>query len=147
MAKNNGCKIDYTTNTLIMNYKFRDAAEIYGSPEYKIVQAIKQDYPNIKICVKSGREQKKPKKNKRLTYKNMETYINCFENSDILINRFNKVKAMSLTMKSPYKYVSDWFVTQFPDYKKSPEFEENLTTPKIVPYPKKKDYEKKSDAV
>lgn len=147
MAKNTGYRIDYATNTLVMNYKFRDAAEIYGSPEYNIVQAIMKDYPNIKVSIKSGKEQKKPRDNKRLTYENMETYIKCFENADVLLERFNKVKKMSKPIKSPYKYVSDWFVAQFPDYKKIPEFEENLTTVKIVPFPKKSNYEKKDEAV
>lgn len=130
-----------------MNYKFRKSAEVYGSPEYKLVQDIKKDYPDIKVSVKSGREQKKPRKNKRLTYENMEKYIMCFGNSDELIEMFTTVKGLSAPMKSPYKYVSDWFVSQFPNYRETPDFEGySKPTLEIVPPPDEKEYQK-SDAV
>ena len=32
-----GCKIDFTTNTLVMNYKFHSASQEYGTPENKLV--------------------------------------------------------------------------------------------------------------
>ena len=144
MAKINGYRIDYTTNTLVMNYKFRDAAEVYGSPEYKMVQAIKQDFPNIKVIIKSGREQKKPTENKRFKYKNMRKHIECYSNSDELIAMFEKVKKMSAPMKSPYKYVCDWFLSQFPDYDKIPKFDvESKPTLTLVAPPDENEYEKK----
>ena len=33
-----GYKIDFTTNTVVMNYKFAEASEKYGSPEYRLLQ-------------------------------------------------------------------------------------------------------------
>ncbi len=144
MAKNNGYRIDYTTSTLIMNYKFRDAAEVYGSPEYTMVQAIKKDFPNIKVSIKSGREQKKPRKNKRFTYENMMKHIDCYDNSKALLEMFKRVKKMSAPMKSPYKYVCDWFISQFPDYKETPKFEVDFKpTLTVVPPPDESKYDKK----
>ncbi len=144
MAKNNGYRIDYTTNTLVMNYKFRDAAEVYGSPEYTMVQAIKHDFPNIKVSIKSGREQKKPRENKRFKYKNMRKHIECYNNSDELIAMFEKVQKMSAPMKSPYKYVSDWFISQFPNYKETPKFEVDFKpTLTVVSPPDESKYDKK----
>ena len=96
-TKVKGCKIDFTTHTAVINYKFAEAAEEYGSSEYRLLQSIKQDFPDIKICVKSGREQKTARYNKRFTYANMEKYIRCFDNSDVLLKRFETVKDMSLT--------------------------------------------------
>lgn len=148
MARNsnkiNGYKIDFITETLILNYKFAEAAEKYGSPEYKLLQSIKKDFPNITVVVKSGREQKTARYNKNLKYENMEKYIRCFDNSEILLKRFETVKKMSATLKSPYKYVCDWFVAQFPEYKEIPEFEDNLTVVKFVPYPDKNNYQEKA---
>jgi hypothetical protein len=143
-TKVKGYKIDFITNTVIVNYKFAEAAEGYGSPEYKLLQAIKNDMPDITVSVKSGREQKTARYNKRLTYANMEKYIRCFDNSDVLLERFETVKKMSATLKSPYKFVCDWFVAQFPDYKEMPEFEDNLTVVKFVPYPDKNKYQEKT---
>lgn len=138
-----GYKIDFITNTVIINYKFAEAAEKYGSPEYKLLQAIKNDMPDITVSVQSGREQKTARYNKRLTYANMENYIKCFDNSEVLLERFETVKKMSATLKSPYKFVCDWFFAQFPEYEKIPVFEGNLTVIKFVPYPDKKDYAEK----
>lgn len=144
MANNNGYRIDYATNTLVMNYKFSNAAEVYGSDEYRIIQAIKQDYPNIKVSIKSGREQKTPRKNKRFTYENMMKHIDCYDNSAELLDMFKRVKKMSAPMKSPYKYVSDWFISQFPDYKKTPKFDVDFKpTLTIVPPPDESKYDKK----
>lgn len=143
MKKNKGYSIDFLTNTLVMNYKFSQAAEVYGSAEYTIIQGIRVDFPNIKICIKSGREQKGPRYNKRLTYENMEKYIKCFENSDVLLERFEKVKKMSLIVKSPYKFVCDWFTVQFPNYNNLSEFENSFSMITLVPIPNAEDYKQK----
>lgn len=144
MAKINGYRIDHAKNTLFMNYKFSAAAEVYNSDEYNLVRDIKADYPNIKVSIKSGREQKKPKENKRFKYENMKKHIECYSNSDELIAMFEKVKKMSAPMKSPYKYVCDWFLSQFPDYDKIPKFDvESKPTLTIVAPPDENKYEKK----
>ena len=126
-----GYKIDFTTNTIIMNYKFAEAVGKYGTPENKLYASIIKDFPNLRISVQSGREQTTPRYNKRVTYANMETYIKCHENSEVILSRFETVKEMSKTMKSPYKYVCDWFLSQFPDFHKIPKFEGEIETPKL----------------
>ena len=126
-----GYKIDFTTNTLIMNYKFAEAAGKYGTPENKLYSLIMKDFPYLNSSVQSGREQKTPRYNKRLTYKNMENYIKCHENSDVIMARFETVKEMSKSMKSPYKYVCEWFFDQFPNFKATPKFEGEPETPKV----------------
>lgn len=114
----NGYKIDFTTNTLIMNYKFAAAAKNFGSAEYNIIKDIQADFPNINIITKAGRKITTSRPNKRLTYVNMENYIKAYDNAEELMLMFNKTKDLSKVLKSPYKYVRDWFVAQFPDYDK-----------------------------
>lgn len=111
-----GYKIDFVNNKFVMNYKFAKAARVYGSSEYNIYRDIISDFPNMEVIIKSGREQKTPRYNKRLTYENMEKYISTFENAAELLELFELVKRKSAPLKSPYKYVSDWFHAQFPDY-------------------------------
>ncbi len=133
-TKVSGYKIDFTTNTLIMNYKFAAAANAFGTPEYELVKSILTDFPHLKSVVKSGRETKSAPKNKRLTYENMEKYIHVHDNADELIEVFETVKAASQVVASPYKYVADWFKMQFPDYKKVPVFENGkLTVLPVIP--------------
>ena len=87
-----GYKINFATNTLTLNYKFADAAfNDYGSPEYERMKAILTDFPQLKVVVEAGRKITTTRETKRLTYKNMEAYMEQFDNSDELLNMFFKV--------------------------------------------------------
>ena len=123
----NGYKIDFKNNTITVNYKFAAAMNEYGSKEYKIYRQIMRDFPQLELIVKSGRKQKKPRYNKRLTYENMRTYISVFDNSAELLNQLEGVIKESKPSPSPYKYVCDWFKKTFPNYKETPIFEQNET--------------------
>ena len=119
--KTRGYKIDFGTNTLTLNYKFADAAfNDYGSPEYVRMKAILADFPQLKVIVEAGRKITTTRKTKRLTYDNMKTYIEQFDNAEELKAMFEKVQLMSKPLASPYKYVQDWFKAQFPNYKECP---------------------------
>ena len=131
--KNNkikGYEIDFTTNTLFMNYKFAEASTQYGTPEYKLLQNIKNDLPNIRIVKRAGRKTKTCNANKRLTYANMESYIKVQDNADELMVAFVIAKEESKNKPSPYAFVRDWFVKQFPNYKECKILKED----KIIPF-------------
>ena len=115
----NGYKILFAENTLIMNQKFAAAAAKYGTTEYNLIRDIRNDFPGMKEVVVSGRAETSAKANHRLTYENMEKHIRLYENADELLEVFETVKAASVALASPYKYVCDWFKAQFPDYKKA----------------------------
>ena len=151
MANNNsnvkGYKINFGEGTITMNYKFASAAEIYGSPEYELLKAIRNDFPNFKVITKAGRKIKTPRKTKRMTYENMEKYIRTFVNANELMEIFEIVKHKSLIVKSPYKYVLAWFKNQFPNYSELPEKVEvkNKVTP--IAIPNAENYEKEVQKV
>ncbi len=116
----NGYKINYTQNTLTMNYTFAKKANVYKSPEYTILKSIREDYPHIQIIVASGRKKKngsKTQKYKNLTYKHMYEYMKAKEAWKSIVH-FDTVKRESLTQPSPYKYVVDWFLEEFPELQK-----------------------------
>lgn len=112
-----GYKILFDKNTVIMNYKFAASAAKYGTPENVLLKNIRNDFPGMTEVVVSGREQKKPRSNYRLTYENMEKYIKACSGSREYLETFATVKAQSKAATSPYKYVFDWFMELFPDYK------------------------------
>lgn len=130
-----GYKIDFTTNTIVMNYKFAAASKKYGTPEYKLLKDILADFPTMKTVVKAGREIKTARPNKRLTYANMEKHISAYTNADELHSIFETVKTLSKPLASPYKYVSDWFVAQFPNYKEIPAFKNGKLYVLPIPAP------------
>jgi len=141
-----GYKIDFTNNTLVVNYKFHSASQEYGTPENKLVKKILKDFPSLSVVVKAGREVKTPSKNKRLTYANMEKHIMAYDNATELLEVFETVKALSQTVASPYKFVSDWFVEQFPSYDKAPTFKDGKLTVLPVKAPDIKEYKIKKTA-
>lgn len=118
-----GYKIDFATNTLYMNYKFASAATKFGTDEYNRLQDIRKDFPNIKIVTRAGRKVKTCNVNKRLTYANMETYISVQNNADELMCAFVIAKEESKCEPSPYAFVRNWFIKQFPDYQESKIFD------------------------
>lgn len=138
-----GYKIDFSNNTLIMNYKFHSASQEYGTPENKLVKKILNDFPTLTVIVKAGREVKTPNKNKRLTYDNMKKHIKAYENAEELLNVFETVQALSQSTASPYKYVCDWFKEQFPDYQKTLTFKDGKLTALPVEAPNVKEYKVK----
>lgn len=138
-----GYKILFDENTVIMNYKFADAASKYGTKEYKLMKKIRKDFPGMAEVIVSGREQTTAKTNTRLTYENMETHIRAYDNADELLDVFATVKALSQATASPYKYVCDWFKIQFPNYKKAPVFKDGKLTAAPVEAPKVIEYKQK----
>ena len=138
-----GYSIDFTTNTLVMNYKFATAAKEYGTPEYKLVRSIQKDFPLLTVSVQPGREVTTPSANKRLTYENMAIYIAAHENAAELEEVFKTVKALSKPLASPYKYVCDWFEKQFPNYRKTPALKDGKLIVLPVNPPDQKDYKYK----
>ena len=138
-----GYKILFSENTVIMNHKFAAAAAKYGTKENKLMKSIRKDFPGMAEVIVSGRECDKAKTNTRLTYENMEKHIQAYDNADELLDVFETVKALSLVTASPYKYVCDWFKTQFPNYKKPVIFKDGKLTvapveaPKIIEYKQK----------
>lgn len=141
-----GYKLDFVKNTLTLNYKFADAAfNDYGSPEYERMKAILADFPHLKVIVEAGRKITTTRETKRLTYDNMEKYMEQFDNSDDLLNMFYKVKRMSKPLVSPYKYVRDWFEAQFPDFRDCPDLEAENEEADIVDAPDTNNYKVKED--
>jgi hypothetical protein len=63
----------------------------------------------------------------------METHINAYANAEELLEVFETVKALSKPLASPYAYVHDWFVAQFPNYKQTVEFKDNKIS--VIPVP------------
>lgn len=137
-----GYRVDFGTNSLIVNLKFNEASNKYGSPEYELVKKIREDFPTLKTIVKKGREQKAAHSRRRLTYANMKKHMEAYENSDELLTVFERVKMLSKPLASPYAYVADWFEAQFKDYKNVNESAKNNVVP-LISIPNPKDYNQK----
>ena len=130
-----GYKINFTANTITITADFEKAANVPTSAEYRLLKQIQVDYPAIKISRKTHRSPKACNPSKGLTYANMERYINVYDNAAELLERFEEVKELAAVQANSYHYVKSWFVAQFPNYKKLPDFTSLNLIAKVVPAP------------
>ena len=142
----NGCKVDFANNTIIINFKFQKAAKNPGSNEFNLLTDLMTKLPGFTVSPLPGKVITKARPTKRLTYKNMETYIKTYENADELLKHFETVKEKSQPLASPYKYVRKWFVAQFPNYNvvqlSNPEVQKAAVS--VVDAPNEDDYPHKA---
>ena len=139
-----GYKINYSTNTISMNYKFAKSAQDFGSPEYMLLKSLREDFPMMTTVVEAGRVIDKKRLKKRLTYTRIVKHISVYANADELLANFEIAKQLSQPLASPYKYVCDWFYNQFPDYDDSTKSLSNsLNGVKLVELPNTENYDKK----
>ena len=126
--------VNYIDGTITVNSSFYEQMQNPTSEEYKLVKAIRADYPEMRIV---NRTHKTPSKYtskstgetfncnqfKNLTYKNMEGFINGLPNSQDYLKAYNFIKNCgSLPLTSRYTVVRKWFVAQFPEFRKNPLF-------------------------
>ena len=127
-----GYKINFAANTITITQAFVQKANKINTDEYNLLKQIKADHPKMAILHNSRRRATKANSNKRLSYSNMERYINTYANADELMTVFERVKGKSTIQGNPYAYVKKWFIDQFPNYKELPSINETSVTP-IMP--------------
>ena len=120
-------RYDFLTNTLYVTKAYLDAAGIFGSPEYKEIKKYRDDNAGMKIEVVKRTASKSDNRPVTVKYADMEHFIRQFplERQKGLLERYEKVKALSKTHRSPYKFVLDWFLDYFPLYNNDAAFDEN----------------------
>ena len=134
-----GYKIDFSTNTVKVNHKFAKAYSTFGTPEFWLVETIRAKFPNMRFVEVSGRQNKTCHHDKNLTYKNMETYITSKPNADELMAAYWIARTEAIVSKSRHAHVREWFVKQFPDFRKVSIFVEQTTTTTVVDFPSAKE--------
>ena len=111
--------INWKTNTIIMTKKFAAEASEYGTEAYHMLMDVRSK--GFQITVKEP----KPRKAcpTRITFKQMEAFIKQCRDSESRIEVYERVKALSRVQRSPYKYVKEWFLTNYANYSENPEFD------------------------
>ena len=118
--KNNSYSFDALTNTVTISKDFARKASKLNTPEYKTLLQLRSDNPNLKIVM---RETAKAQNGSGITFKQMEAFIKQCRDSESRIEVYERVKALSRVQRSPYKYVKDWFLTNYANYSENPEFD------------------------
>lgn len=99
---------------------FEKQARIFGTDEYKLWKAYREDFPGAKMVTKSIKKNANKKTYKNLTYANMELFIT-ETNSERLVELKKQIK-LSKVQSNPYRAVLAWFLSQFPKYDEYKDF-------------------------
>ena len=97
--------------------EFAKNARIFGTPEYKVWRAIKQDCAAAEMVTKTIK--KNPNKRtstKNMTYKHMAIFISQQDKADEHMKEFEKQIAISKVQTNPYRCVLAWFMQTFEEY-------------------------------
>ena len=113
-------KMNFATKTLTVTKAFAEAALIANSEASKIIANCHALCPNLRIAYRTHKSSKTSNPAKGMTYDRMECYISAFADGAEALAEFEKVKEFSLSQSNRYKYVHDWFVKRFPNYKELP---------------------------
>ena len=125
-------KFDFTTKTLTITKAFADEAENPTTEEYAILMKFQQDFPNLKIVRKTHKTPSKYhtksgevynyNQYKNLSYENMERFIKALpegESKTKVLEAYNFLRNHAgFIQTNAYKKVREWFVEQFPLYRK-----------------------------
>ncbi|MDL2287922.1 hypothetical protein LJC32_00895 [Oscillospiraceae bacterium OttesenSCG-928-F05] len=133
MEKMKGYKINFAANTITITAAFQAAANDLNTEEYRILKQIQTDYPAMRIVRKTHRSPKACNPSKGLTYANMERYIMVYQNAAELLEVFEQVKELAAIQPNGYSFVKSWFVKQFPNYNKLPDFTSINKVIEVVP--------------
>ena len=135
-------KFDVVSQTLTITAKFNEQMGNPMSEEYKLVMQFRADFPNLTIVrkthktpshytTKSG-EKFNCNQFKNLTYDRMEKFISALPQNVEYMSEYTVVKNFATSvMGNGYPLVREWFMTQFPEFRKNPLFYLN-NTPQIV---------------
>lgn len=138
----NAYKMDFASKTLTLTKAFSDACADPTSKEYAILTHFQRDFPDLKIVRKTHKtptkyrnasgETTRRNQFKKLTYENMERFMNTFTNSEEYLKVYNFLRyEAGFIQTSAYKTVREWFVKQFPEYRSNPLFYIN-NAPKVI---------------
>lgn len=110
----NGYTINYAKNTIVITRDFGKKASVYGSAEYDMLKALRQENPKFTVAYKTVKEKENKKTHKGLTFDLMELYIEILHNE--YLSQFEAVKEFASTKNGKYAITKKWFLEKFPNY-------------------------------
>lgn len=136
-------KFDAASQAITITAGFAKAMSDPNSEEYNLIARFKKDFPNLTISRRSHRtathyttksgERFHCNQFKNLTYERMEKFISVLPNGQEYQKEFEFMRDYaSLVQHNGYSLVREWFVKQFPEFRKNPLFYLNHA-PAVLP--------------
>lgn len=135
--------LDVVNNTLTLSADFVDAMNDPTNAEYQLVCQFQHDFPNLRVIRKTHATPTRYRnsdgtttarnKHNNLTYERMERFMNALPDGAEYLAAYRELRDKADAMcASPYSAVSDWFMRQFPQFRKNPLFYLD-NKPKVIP--------------
>ncbi len=126
-------KFDVASRTLTITAKFAAKMNDPESDEYTLAKTLQADFPGLTIAKKTHKsatcyttksgEKFNCNQFKNLTYSRMEKFMGALPDGDSYLREYTFVKdAASAIQHNGYALVRDWFIAQFPEFRKNPLF-------------------------
>ena len=136
-------KFDAMSQSLAITTDFAKAMNNPSSEEYQLVAKFKADFPGLTVSKRTHRtathyttksgERFHCNQFKNLTYERMKKFISALPNSQEYQKEFEFMRDYaSLVQHNGYSLVREWFVRQFPEFRKNPLFYLNHA-PTVLP--------------
>lgn len=125
--------LDIVSKTLTVSAKFAEMMNNPESEEYQLVVQFQANFPDLRIAKRTHRtpthyttksgETYNRNQFKDLTYDRMEKFMSVLPQKEAYLAEYNTVKAFACAVKkNGYPLVRQWFVEQFPHFRKNPMF-------------------------
>ena len=128
MMKNTIKMID-ETNAQVTK-AFAKKAVIFGTEEYKLWKAYREDFPNAQMVTKTIKKNPDKKTNKNMTYENMAAFIREQDDAAEVMKEFEKQINLSKVKANPYRAVLAWFKQKYSDVNDYMDYFEKLAAEK-----------------
>ena len=131
--KNQGYKINWSTNTITMTKKFAEEANQYGTEAYNMIMDVRSK--GFRIVVKESAPRKACPT--RITFKQMETILSCMDYTDERLEQLHTVMDAGKNQKNQYEYVRKWFLKNYPHFAEIPVLDTNyrIVAPRVTLLP------------
>lgn len=117
MSKNTNYTINFETEEIIITKKFGKAASQIGTPEFKVMQQLRNEFKGFSFVYKTIEKKENKKSYKGLSIDEMKRFIS--NRTDKEIQTFEKVLALASNRQGKYAIVKKWFLDNYKeDYAK-----------------------------
>lgn len=126
-------KLDIVNKTLTISNEFGKAVASGKGDEYKLYTRLMKQIPGLTVVRKSHRtptsytsssgEKFSCNQFKNLKYENMERFMAALPDNEVYFAEYSFLRySASAIQTNRYALVRDWFITQFPEFRKNPLF-------------------------
>ena len=126
-------KLNVVNKTLTITKDFAKAMATGEGDEYNLYTRLMQEIPGLTVVRKSHRtptsytsssgEKFSCNQFKNLKYENMERFMAALPDNEVYFAEYSFLRySASAIQTNRYALVRDWFITQFPEFRKNPLF-------------------------